>query len=360
MILLILFVPVAVALIAGELYLRLLYDLVSPETIRASSPRYEPALFARHVFARQEVFITDRAGAHWRINPLGYLGPDFSPEKPEGMTRLIFYGGSFVFDTGSRGELEKENWPRRVERILRERGFAGVEVVNAGIPGHASYDAFGRFFAEGHNFDADYVLICNAWNDIKDFGSDDYLLRRSRPVPARDYRVEYLSWPDRVLSRLSQVYVRLRYRYYNWKYGVTAEGAVDPGREPAGEVTETALRQYRVTMELFVDLARNIGAVPVLMTQPRLVSPDNTPQEKQRIGYDIVGLDHDELLRAFELTDGIIREIAREKEVALIDASELFTGRGELFVDHVHLSDRGADAVADAVAVIIENLLREI
>ena len=46
-------------------------------------------------------------------------------------------------------------------------------------------------------------------------------------------------------------------------------------------------RQYQLAMEVFVDLARNIGAEPILLTQARLVHESNNldSQQQKRIDY---------------------------------------------------------------------------
>lgn len=50
--------------------------------------------------------------------------------------------------------------------------------------------------------------------------------------------------------------------------------------EFASTISELGLKQYRLNMETFVDIARNIGAEPILMIEARLVTPDNTSREK--------------------------------------------------------------------------------
>ena len=44
-----------------------------------------------------------------------------------------------------------------------------VEVINAGIPGHTSGDSLGRLYTEIWQWKPDYVIMYEAWNDIKYF-----------------------------------------------------------------------------------------------------------------------------------------------------------------------------------------------
>ncbi len=52
-------------------------------------------------------------------------------------------------------------------------------------------------------------------------------------------------------------------------------------KEKTKEITAAALSQYQLALEMFVDLARNIVAVPILMTQAKLVSKNNTAEQKK-------------------------------------------------------------------------------
>jgi len=230
-------------------------EYITPEIVKSRSLQYSPALFARHVFPQKEV----RAYAEWanspelHINDMGYRGHSFSATKPDGVVRIIIYGGSAVFDPYAP---EGGDWPHRVETILKQNGLPQVEVINAGIPGHASFDCLGRLFAEGHDFSPDYLVFSNAWNDIKTFRSGQPLLRQLRPYQDQeDPRLNYQGRMDRFLCEHSQLYVRLRSRYYNWRLRTNFEGSV-PAGDYVSDYNQAALRQYRLNQQMFIDLAR--------------------------------------------------------------------------------------------------------
>jgi len=127
----------------------------------------------------------------------------------------------------------------------------------------------------------------------------------------------------------------------------------------SSNLSEVALRQYRLNVSTFVDLSRNINAVPILMTEARLVARNNNASEKKRIFYEHVLLTHEALCDAFEKTDEIINEVAKEKNAHLIDASKYVTGRDELFIDHVHLNATGSEELAKQVASQLRQILKK-
>ena len=353
------------ALIIVEIGIRLYsnYGRITPALSLSRSLEYEPSIFCRHVFPRKEKNVTQcitegyEAEPKYHINPKGYRGKDFSIIKPEEAIRIIIYGGSSVFDTSAYIN-ENRDWPHKVEDLLHGMGYPWVEIINGGIPGHASFDSLGRLYAEGHHFNPDYVLIYNAWNDIKYFRSKESLLRQFKPLgETADPRLHYKNWLDKFICEHSWLYERLRSRYFNRKLRLGREG-VKPESGAKGKISDEAVEQYRLTMEMFVDLARNIGAVPVLMTQARLIDRDNSEEEKARISYDMVLLTPPALCRAFEATDEVIYSVSREKDVPLIDASRFLSGNGDLFEDHVHLSHTGSASLAELTARKLAELIK--
>jgi hypothetical protein len=360
--------PVMLAAFAiAELYVRRTSKMgyVTPEILKSRSLQYIPSLFSTHVFPRKDLRAYGGEGKHgsiyYHINEKGYRGHDFELKKPPGAIRIIFYGGSHVFDIW---ESDEDDWPHQVERMLRSSGFPQVEVINAGIPGHASFDSFGRLWSEGHVFSPDYVVFCNAWNDMrKHFRSNEPLLRQVQPyIEDSDPRLNYRGGLDRILCEHSQLYCSLRQRYYDWKLRADPEG-ITPQRDAAvgAEIPEEALAQYKLNAELFVDCARNIGAVPILMMEARRIVRDartqnagggNSSQTNPTSGSEAV-------LGAYENIEGTLRAVSKEKKTALIEDSQSLNGNYEFFVDHVHLTEEGSAQLARVVAQDLAALLKE-
>lgn len=348
-------VAAAGAVILAEAYFRTFEDYVVPPPWQAErSLAYAPAVFARHVFPAREQTKSEIPDIVYRINAHGYRGADFAFEKPAGTLRIVFYGGSSVFDPWC---TEGEDWPHQVGDHLRAAGFNNVETINAGIPGHATFDAVGRLLTEGHLLDPDYVVLSDTWNDLKYFRQEEPILRSLKPIGnGDDPRFRYNNWLDRLLGNYSQLYIRLRRQYYVWKFDLGPEGSM-PEIEPVTALGTMGPAQYRLDVATFVDLARNAGIEPILMIEPRLAMPDNTDAEKARIYYHYVGLTHEGLVAAYERAEAILREVAAEKQVLLIEATAGLHGRDELFVDHVHLKKTGADELARIVAADLASRL---
>ena len=360
-------ISIGILVLLGEVGVRLFVSTggITPEILRNRSVQYEPVVFARHAFKREARTVNNPFGRKkelvWEINENGYRGPNFEAKKPDGVTRIIVYGGSATFDIMS---TKGEDWPHRVEEKLREAGFSNVEVINAGIMGHTALESVGRLFTEGYAFKPDYVLIYNAWNDIKYFSSPQTALRSLRPsLQGFDPRIQYVNFLDRWLCEGSQLYTVLRRIYYKNMLKMDREGkrkATDT-QHSIEALNPAGFQQYQLAMEVFIDLARDIGAKPILLTQARLVHETNnlTPQQQRRIDYHYVGLSHDALVETFDQLDNIVRKVVSEKDAVLIDASAYLSGKVWAFDDHVHVAPKGSAAlaqfVADHLRVVLQN-----
>ena len=348
-----------VSLLVTELVVRVLFWPTSPDVIREHSLQYLPTVFARHMLQPDQTVDSTlpwgprsrkpEEGRRFRINPMGYRGGPFPSAKPEGAIRVVVIGGSSVFDLGAE---EGEDWPHLVEQELRRAGHPEVEVINAGVPGHASFDSLGRLYTQIWTFRPDFVLLYTGWNDIKifgDLGPESPLIWHVQPyVATSDPFQNYRGALDRLLC-LSEFYVKLRNRYFQWRLGPGPEGIVRggglrPGFDPAG------VEQYRLTLEMFVDASRNIGALPILLTEATLVSEKNSPEERARINYAYVRLTPEALAVAYREIRRTTSEVAREKQSDFLDVAAETRGDTDCFVDHVHLSRKGARKVSGLVA----------
>lgn len=357
----------AVTVLVAEVLVRTFLRYNTPDTVRRNSLLYEPTVYARHALAPRQAIVPGEAwearaadepsGSVLVINEHGFRGPSIALDKATGVQRVLVLGGSAVFDLQA---VDDHDWPRLVERHLRQANFPAVEVVNAGVPGHSSADSLGRLVSHLWMLEPDLVLLYNAWNDIKSFrqlAPERPLLRLVEPHdPEANPFHSYRGSVDRLLAN-SQLYVKLRTRYFLRRLELGLEGGVDYD-DLVDAYSPLALRQYRLHLQLFVDASRNIGARPVLLTQAHLVTAAATDEDRDRIAYEYQGLSHDALARAFDECNEAVRRVAAAKGADLIDLAPELSGRSELFHDHIHTTPRGSEALARTVGDQLSRLLR--
>ena len=353
---------VAITLVCGEIFVRLFFPYYTPDTVKKHSLPYVQAAYASSIFApmndRIEMTLVKAMGAKtYFINEQGSRGASFKLPKPPRVRRIVVLGGSTVFDLNAD---EGFDWPHLVEKFLKKKGHHEVEVINAGIPGHTSGDSLGRLYTEIWQWEPDYLMIYETWNDIKYFNSLSYdtpLIRFVKPSnPDADPFKTYQGTMDYLLS-YSQLYVKIRTRYFAWKHPAGSEGRFKEERRD--DVGNLGLAQFRLNLETFVDVSRNIHAIPILITQATLVSSMNTEEDRKRIVYGYVGLSHEGILQAYEKCRQVVLGVAREKKAAVLDLLPQLQGKSELFQDHDHTTPRGSEEVAKRVANFLDPLLNQ-
>ena len=129
----------AVALLCGEIFLRLFFPVHPPRLVSASGDDSwvlrdtegevigpNPHFRGRLVSSEFDVSI--------QLNEHGFREQAFAEKKVSPATRICVLGDSFTFGYGVEAN---EAYSRQLAQILRGRGY-DVEVYNLGIPGTAT------------------------------------------------------------------------------------------------------------------------------------------------------------------------------------------------------------------------------
>lgn len=297
-----------------------------------------------------------------RHNAQGYRGAvDIVMPKPKGEYRIFVYGGSTTYGTGV-GDW-RGAYPAQLEAALRARGYANVTVVNAGVPGYASWESLIDFELRGLDYAPDMVIIHHGVNDV-----------HARLVDPRDYRGDNTGtrktwdtsglalWPYQVPSVLVR-FVAMRLQRLNplsiddvvWPEGVPGRVRHTEQYHRLGGLTPMEALQanppvyFERNVRGHVALAKAHGVVPVLVT------PASGPDVAS--GFErYVATPHYQF--ALKQEHDVLRRISRETGVMLIDLqAELPRGQGVWQSDGVHFSTRGGRAVGEILANQIAPLL---
>lgn len=339
------FVTTLISLGLFDLGLTLTGVVPTIDSVRRRSLEYRPSVSTVHRLVPKTVFRDD--GPPVTVNHRGFRGPEIVIPKPADTCRIIFFGGSHVFD------FDGNNWPKLVEDSLLRMGKK-VDVVNAGVPGHRTADSLGKLLTDLWLLEPDVVVVCHAWNDIKYFSTlePNVAYRDWINPPGRDWRIHPygIDW----LCGWSALYRTGRGRLIQMLIGEEGSNL----RPPTGKIGSLGIRQFKLNLQSTCDIADNLGADVVLCKQARLPTKESSDSDKKRIKYGYVGLPHDELVRAFAECDRVVDEVAREKQCRTIDMNEPLSGRSELFKDHIHFSPKGSQSAAETVATELYEIIK--
>jgi len=283
-------------------------------------------------------------GGKASINNLGYRGAEtVFYEKPSGVFRIVALGGSSTF---SHDTDDSRIWTALLERRLRDAFGPEIEVINAGIPGHDSFESMIHYQYRVRGMSPDAVLVCSIWNGMKRFRA----LEAGVPIlkgVKRPHRLErflknfQIAWRVRNFHH-QYVKPRLRENVYSESLGSPAVAIRHGGR-----AHEWERRTYRdLALLLHVD-----GVLPVFISEGGLLSRETLQDPKVRavVYAELQGLTFSQILEQWEAVTAIIREVAQEHGAVFIDAYHDLGHSLELFTDHVHLTDEGNAVMANVV-----------
>lgn len=202
----------------------------------------------------------------FRINAQGMRADrDYPEQKPPGVRRVVVLGDSY---TMGYEVAEPQCYARVLERDLKSRGDS-AEVLNAGVSGYSTAEAYLRLTREMLAYHPDVVVIGFYGNDIVDnVRSGLFRLEGDRLVQARDRYVpggtlgDFLNtnWFFSFLSERSNAFVLLKERSTqlarrrmvedNVRNVDAAEGGTGTHVDPKGEYGR------RLTAALFEEIYR--------------------------------------------------------------------------------------------------------
>lgn len=321
--------------------------------------------------SQAELVVVDPTGAHgipgaqyrkWRMNALGMRGPDARSRSAPGVVRVVTLGGSETF--GNYEAFGRE-FPRQLEESLRratarrcpDERVAGVEVLNAAVPGLSLAAMAVVLPARVAALRPDVVVVYpspeyylydraphpeRGSEPAAAPGARGALAPRLRPVARAAFKAVL---PRAVLTRFHQRSIRRALDEHppEWRFGA---------------VPHERVAAFEADLRRVVGLARRAGARPVLVTH---ASPFAA-----RDGGLLPGMAASPALLAWErfaprapgpvivafdsATRAATRRVAADSGAAMVEGqAAVGAGNAGAFADFVHFTDGGAARLASAL-----------
>ncbi len=310
------------------------------------------------------------AVVHIRKNSLGLRGPE--PRQPATDTpKIIAMGGS---TTECLYLSEGDTWTDQLDSLLSGAGFS-IWMNNAGIDGHSTF---------GHQIVWDQivapirpslVLLFVGANDVAR-DAESYFDRNANVLPP-DTVERFLA----ALGRISKLGEVLQVWYAGRpavRQGVYTENAVQVTqldtitRMPADidrEVRyyEVSRQAYKNRLKHLIQSVLDVGAVPVLITQPALYGTGTDDQTKVNLGaialplQDTTGIvvNGEMQWALLESYNDITRTVGADAGVTVIDVAGSLTKSTRWFYDYLHFTKSGAREMARIIAPDICRILKQ-
>lgn len=286
----------------------------------------------------------------FETSSMGFRGPEFSPEKPEGVYRIVVVGGSAVVTGRTEADLFTTLLDDRLEAAFPDRDF---EVINAGVPGYTSTQELFLFETQVVGWQPDMLIIYDGRNDM---------FEGSMP----DYQPNWNQRNKETIAYLNGQEDPLREHLFTWdllsRYLISPE--TYPGREysnPDGggfdyQVHEAALDNYEANLKSMLILAHGYGIEVVMAFQPSIITT-NKPltQEEEDILNSLAPkfvAAHAELLPQAALRMETLAEVDATPYVNFLPLFDDMEDRA--FLDDVHQTDAANALIADSLFELIQ------
>jgi len=207
--LLLLTVASALSLAAAELILRTVSPPCQTGIFNPLTPNGRLYGWGPRPNTRTVIVHPDSETVHYyRTNSQGWRDVEHAYQKPAGRLRILVVGDSHTYGlTASLDHL----YTRRLEALLRDRGWAGVEVISLAVPGWGTDQALEAIQTEGLRYRPDVVVYQFCDNDLLDNLQDEelgmvdgyshlepFLYRMQGDSLVRTHRDRHLGWKAHV------------------------------------------------------------------------------------------------------------------------------------------------------------------
>lgn len=258
---------------------------------------------------------------------IGIFDQEHVGAKPPGIFRIAFMGDSQVISSGLEAYAGKSTYPKALETSLHELGLGGpegqpVQVINAGMSGHSSWQGLMLARSEVLPLEPDLMVLAFGYHDSNQSLSSDREVLTDDP----------LTWRVRTLMYRSRLCLLLRtaiLRFQALRNDRTPPERLEPRVSP---------QEFAENLRAFADLGQRHAFRVVFLLEP-FAHPNTTLNvARHRLA---------------------LLEVARDLGVEVLDVHAAFERldpdlKATFFQDQIHLTAAGHARMAE---MVLEGLL---
>jgi lysophospholipase L1-like esterase len=335
------------------------------ERHRSDPPDYFPSIYYRHKSLRYALIPNLDYYGWFRINSLGFRGPEVTYEKKPGVLRVVCLGGSTTFDIGSVGPAQP--WPEVLEAALRKRlGTQSVEVLNLGIPGATSFDSLIDLQLRVLPLQPDLVIVYQGHNDINysapQLGSSSSPLYPGEISP-RSSLFRWLQYNSLLYAKLEERVTRRIGGLFGVFNRSPASGSLDVDQLRA-KALQRGLATFRSNITSIAAIARanHLPLVLLKLVQPFPVAgkTDNCSVCKD-LSSSYGGIDQVSLRSLFDGYDSVLAEVAAQGNGVYHVVTDGFVPSADRYYnDPIHFGPEGSRLMGTNLSEALAPILQEI
>jgi peptidoglycan/LPS O-acetylase OafA/YrhL/lysophospholipase L1-like esterase len=265
-----------------------------------------------------------------RINNAGFRGPDLASDRDNAF-RIFALGESQTFGPTLR-DSEKP-WPELLQALFDKHAPCGrpVEVINAGTEAYTLEDNLEKMRRDILPLKPDLILSTHGMNGLLALG-----LRQQAEPNEPGVR-------PRASALLARAVLMIERELHDWRARASAAPLAPPSLSDAALLGSRYATAYRK----LIALSRE-NSVPLVLATSTMAVNEASPREVKDF-YGTVFKPIDDIIAANEAHNRMVRLLAKESGVPLIDATSGLDGvwDDDLYLDIVHFTERGNARMAE-------------
>ena len=288
---------------------------------------------------KEFVFRTDKDGF--------IVGP--KNDKINDTVSIIFFGGSTTECLYVEEELR---FPHLVSQNLN------VRVLNGGVSGNHSMHSLLSMIGKGIPYKPSHIVLMHAINDLslisKSLSYWNAPQSRSLVQTNSTTTNKFTAYGVVRLVKdlmIPNTWIRVRHKFSNTLERIAPQDEFTDYRDKKYEVSEVEkamVIEFTASLKSFVALSKIWGIEPILMTQFNRFKIND---EFSKASYEKTPqpIPYNDFIRLYKKANEIVRTVAKQEKVFLIDLEAEIPSTNEYIYDEVHLNTNGSKLVAEKI-----------
>lgn len=286
---------------------------------------------------------------HFRINGLGFRGPEVEPEPAADVPRILLLGASETF---GMYESPDQEYAAQLRKLLEEAGR--YEVVNSAVPGMALSAMHSAFDNRLKRLKPNIVIIYpNPLFDLNISLAASHSENRKQGL-AKSAPIASTTFQFRLIERLKDSIDKPDF----WQRRIDAQKLSEKRNAlgPAAvfdEMPDEYVKRFIAELDSLIRSIQQAGATPILMTHA--INSKDPPTAADLLALEgslvhtpratpMIILRYESAIRSETL------KLASTRQVQVIDLAAIANGKPEYFGDLVHFTNKGAYVAACKIA----------
>lgn len=290
----------------------------------------------------------------------GYIYNGYNHDKAD--LNLLFLGGS---TTECLYVKEENRFPYLTSRLLENKlGDLKINSFNSGVSGNNSMHSINILLNKGLKKRPDYIFLMHNNNDLdfllkgKDYWSNWDTSRQGKSLIVDKKIEKNINIKDLVRKLVNSTFPSIYNRATILKANLSKDKKNQSLDALEFKIKDPQLirDQIESNLKTFINITKSWNSTPVLMTQASrfIKNPDGVV--KEYIVPELISrkkMSYEEFIEIYSSINQLIRKVAKEEKVILVDLAELIPSTSEYMYDSLHFNDKGSSLAAKHISEVI-------